>query len=52
MKKSEWWGIEMNTIESFKFQKYLNEPTTPRPNTLTKEQRIELLTEFLKKIRN
>lgn len=53
MKKNiEWWGVEMNIIEDFKFSQFINQPTTQRPNTLTKEQRITLVSEFLNTIRN
>ena len=52
MKKYSYWGCELNSIEDMLFSKWLDKnPQIPKPNTLTAEQRKELLSNWLKEYR-
>ena len=52
MKKYSYWGCELTSFEDMKFSKWLdNNPQIPKPNTLTAEQRHELLSNWLKEHR-
>ncbi len=41
------WGVSMTSIESMLFDKYLDSPDVPSPNTLSHNERVQLLQNFL-----
>lgn len=48
MKKTTLWGVELTSIEDTLFMKWLNDnPNIKRPNTISHEERVELLTNWL-----
>lgn len=52
MKTYRYWGCELTGLEDMKFTKWLeNNQQIPRPNTLTSEQRTQLLSNWLKEHR-
>ena len=52
MKIYRYWCCELTGLEDMKFTKWLeNNPQIPRPNTITTEQRTELLSNWLKEHR-
>lgn len=52
MKTTTMWGCELTSLENMFFSKYLeNNPQIPRPNTISAEERTELLSNWLKEYR-
>lgn len=47
IKKVDCYGVEMTTIENFKFSVFLTDPINPAMNTLTKEERFNFAKEWL-----
>lgn len=47
MKKSNYYGVEMTSIQEMKFNQYIQRPEVPSMNTLTKEERFELASTWL-----
>lgn len=45
--RTERWGVWMTSIQSMLFDKYLDNPDIPAPNTLSHEERVKLLQNFL-----
>lgn len=40
-------GVELTSIQNMKFSQYLQRPEVPSMNTLTKQQRFELVKKWL-----
>lgn len=41
------YGVEMTPLQEIKFSQYLQNPEIPAMNTLTKEERIELVKKWI-----
>lgn len=47
MKTTNYYGVELTSIQGMKFNQYLQRPEVPAMNTLTKEERFELTKNWL-----
>ena len=49
IRKTEVYGVKLTSIQEMKFSEYLqNNPKLPAPNTISKEQRKQLVLNWLK----